>query len=320
VTARRAAGDSVARGTRTSKGRTASARVPYVFLAPVVILFTLMVLAPIGYTAYLSLRRVRVSGLGLGVGARREVFVGLDNYRSALTDHEFWAGVLRVLGYSAILLPVMLGLALVFALLLDAARVRFQRFARISIFLPYAVPVVVASLLWGFLYLPSLSPLQYLLRAAGLGEADLLAPGSVMFAITNIAVWSGTGFNMMVIYTQLTAIPRELYESARIDGCSELRIAVRVKIPLVAPALVMTTVFSMIATLQVFNEPNTLQPLTNGLSRTWSPLMKIVQDAFERDDIYSAAATSLLIAAMTLVLSFGFLRFVQSRAFGQEGR
>jgi multiple sugar transport system permease protein len=300
--------------------RTASRRVPYVFLAPVVILFTLMVLVPIGYTAYLSLRRVRVSGLGLGAGARREVFAGLDNYRALLTEAEFWAGVLRVLGYGAIVLPVMLGLALLFALLLDSARARFRRFARISIFLPYAVPVVIASLLWGFLYLPSLSPLQYLLRATGLGETDLLDPGSVMFSIANIAVWAGTGFNMMVIYTHLTTIPRELYESARIDGCSELRIALRIKIPLVTPALIMTTVFSMIATLQVFNEPTALQPMTNGLSRTWSPLMKITRDAFERDDVHSAAASSLLIAGMTLVLSLGFLRLVQSRAFGQEGR
>jgi multiple sugar transport system permease protein len=300
--------------------RTASARVPYAFLAPVVVLFTLMVLVPIGYTAYLSLRRVRVSGLGLGAGARREVFAGLENYRAALADSEFWAGVLRVLGYGAVVLPVMLGLALIFALLLDSARARFRRFARISIFLPYAVPVVIASLLWGFLYIPSLSPLQYLLRAAGLGEADLLGADSVLYAIANIAVWGGTGFNMMVIYTQLTAIPRELYESARIDGCSELRIALRVKIPLITPALVMTTVFSMIATLQVFNEPTTLEPMTNAISGSWSPLMKITQDAFERDDVHSAAAASLLIAGMMLVLSLGFLRLVQSRAFGQEGR
>ena len=299
--------------------RTASARVPYAFLAPVVVLFTLMVLVPIGYTAYLSLRRVRVSGLGLGAGARREVFVGLANYRAALADSEFWAGVLRVLGYGAVVLPVMLGLALVFALLLDSARARFRRFARISIFLPYAVPVVIATLLWGFLYIPSLSPLQYLLRAAGLGEADLLGPGSVLYSIANIAVWGGTGFNMMVIYTQLTAIPRELYESARIDGCSELRMALRIKIPLIVPALIMTTVFSMIATLQVFNEPITLEPMTNAISGTWSPLMKITQDAFERDDIHSAAAASLLVAGMMLVLSLGFLRLVQSRAFGQEG-
>jgi multiple sugar transport system permease protein len=125
---------------------------------------------------------------------------------------------------------------------------------------------------------------------------------------------------MIVIYTALRAIPSELYESARLDGASQLQIALRIKIPLVTPALILTGIFSVIATLQVFSEPTALRPLTNSLSTTWTPLMKIYQDAFVRDDIYTAAATSIVIALATLVLSFGFLRLVQSRAFGQEER
>ena len=73
----------------------------------------------------------------------------------------------------------------------------------------------------------------------------------------------------------------------------------------------MTALFSMIATLQVFAEPMTLRPLTNTISTTWTPLMKVYRDAFTRDDIYSAAATSVIIAVATFVLSFGFLRLVQ---------
>ena len=300
------------------RGRTAPRLVPYAFLLPAVVLFTLFLAAPVAYTVYLSLRRVRVRGLGLGAGARREAFVGLANYRATLTDPELWHGALRVLGYGALLLPVMLGLALLFALLLDLPRVRLPRFSRISIFLPYAVPVVIASLLWGFLYLPAVSPLHYLLRKLSLPQPDLFAPVSVFFSLANIGVWGGVGFNMMVIYTALRAIPADLYDAARIDGASELQIALRVKIPLVAPALILTTVFSIIATLQVFSEPTTLAPLTNTLSSTWTPLMKVYRDAFIRDDVYAAAATSIVIALISFVVSFGFLRFVQSRAFGQE--
>jgi multiple sugar transport system permease protein len=259
-----------------------------------------------------------VTGLGLGRGARTEIFAGLENYRAAIGDSELWAGGLRVLGYGALLVPTMLGLALLFALLLDRPRVRFGRFARTSIFLPYAVPAIIASLLWGFLYLPATSPLNYLLARAGLPEPDLLGQDSVFFAVVNIALWGGVGFNMIVLYTALRAIPVELYESARLDGCSEIQIALRIKIPLLVPALVMTTVFSMIATLQVFIEPMALRPLTNSISSTWTPLMKVYRDAFTTDDPYAAAATSVLIAAVTLVLSFGFLRLVQNRAFGQE--
>lgn len=291
---------------------------PYAFLAPAIVLFTLFVVLPIGYTAYLSLLQVQVSGLGLGAGARHEVFAALQNYAVAVKDAELWAGALRVLAYGAVLVPTMLGLALLFALLLDAPRTGLRRATRLAIFLPYAVPGVVATLLWGFLYLPAVSPFQFALRAAGLPQVDVLGPRSILFAVANIGLWGGVGFNMIVIHTALRAVSRELYESARMDGCTELQLALRIKVPLVTPALVMTAVFSIIATLQVFSEPTTLRPLTNSISSTWTPLLKIYRDAFVRNDIYSAAATSILFALVTLALSFGFLRLVQSRAFGQE--
>lgn len=300
----------------TRRGRRPGA--PYAFLAPAMILFVLFLLVPIGYTAYLSLRKVQVSGLGLGAGARQEVFAGLENYRLALADPELWRGALRVLLYGGILVPVMLGLALLFALLLDSRRVGGRRFARITIFLPYAVPAVIATLLWGFLYLPRVSPFQYLLRELGVGDVDLMGTKTIYIALVNIALWGGVGFNMIVMYTALRAVPPELYDSARIDGASEIQVAWRIKVPMITPALVMTGVFSIIATLQVFSEPTALAPLTNSLSSTWTPLMKIYRDAFVRNDIYSAAATSIVLALVTLVLSFGFLRLLQARAFGHE--
>jgi len=283
--------------------------VPYVFLAPAIVLFTLLVLVPVGYTVYLSLHRQKVSGSGLGRGSRTEVFAGLSTYRDALSQPEFWRGALRVLGYGAILVPTMIGLALLFALLLDRPRVRFARFSRLSIFLPYAVPGVVASVLWGFLYLPALTPLPV--------PDGLLGPG-LLFAVVNIGLWGGVGFNTVVILTALRAIPAEIYESARLDGASERQIALRVKTPLVMPALIMTSIFTVIATLQVYTEPTTLQPLTNSLPSTWTPLMKIYTDAFVRGDIYSAAAGSIVIAVVTLALSLAFLRVIAKRAFAEE--
>ncbi|MEU7861033.1 sugar ABC transporter permease [Nonomuraea sp. NPDC049141] len=274
-------------------------------------LFALFLALPIGYTVYLSLRRTKVSGLGLGKGSKREIFVGLDNYVAAIGDGELWAGWLRVVGYAALVLAVMLGLALVFALMLDAAKVRLARFSRIAIFMPYAVPGVAASLMWGFLYLPSVSPISELFGVAPLSQS------AVVYSMANVAVWGGTGFNMLVLYTNLRAIPQDLYQAARIDGASELQIALRIKIPILAPAIILVTVFSIIATIQVFTEPTTLRPFTNTISSTWSPLMKIYRDAFVTGDLYSAAATAVVIAGISLVLSFGFLRVVKNRAFGE---
>ncbi|MFI2507523.1 carbohydrate ABC transporter permease [Streptomyces sp. NPDC018972] len=286
---------------------------PYFFLVPASLLFLLFFALPIGYAVWLSFRKVQVSGLGLGAGAREEVWAGLENYTDALSDSELLNGALRVLGYGCIVVPVMLGLALLFALMLDSEKVRLAPFTRLAIFLPYAIPGVVAALLWGFLYLPDVSPFYFVLDTFGLPQPDLLDGGPLYLALSNIAVWGGTGFNMIVIYTALRAIPAEVYEAAKLDGATPLQIALRIKIPMVAPSLVLTFFFSIIATLQVFSEPTVLKPLTNSVSTTWSPLMKVYQDAFGNGDIHAAAAQATLIALATLVLSFGFLRATNRR-------
>jgi multiple sugar transport system permease protein len=286
---------------------------PYAFLLPATILFALFFALPIGYAVWLSLHKVQVKGLGLGSGARSEVWAGFENYADALTDSELLDGALRVLGYGAIVVPVMLGLALAFALMLDSDKVKLAPFTRLAIFLPYAVPGVVAALLWGFLYLPDVSPFYFVLEKLGLPQPDLLDGGGLYAALSNIAIWGGTGFNMIVIYTSLQAIPAEVYEAAKLDGATPLQTALKIKIPMVAPSLVLTFFFSIIATLQVFSEPTTLKPLTNSVSTTWSPLMKVHRDAFGEGDIYSAAAGAVIIAVATLVLSFGFLRAANSR-------
>lgn len=289
---------------------------PYLFLGPAALFFLAFLLVPIGYAIYLSTHGIRISGIGIGV--QHEVFVGLSNYRLALADHELWSSLLRMVVYGLLVVPLMLVLALLFALLLDSGVARFGPFSRMAIFLPYAVPGVIATLLWGFLYLPGVSPIRASFTAVGLPAPNFFGVHSIFLAVANIAIWGGIGFNMIVMYTALQAVPRDLYEAARIDGCSETQLALRIKIPLLTPALVLTFVFSLIATLQVFNEPTTLKPLTNAISSTWMPLMKVYTDAFVNNDLESAAATSVIIAVFTLVVSFGMLRFLQRRAFGDD--
>jgi multiple sugar transport system permease protein len=305
--------------TLTSTGRPSRRRggpAPYVLMAPALVLIVVFLLVPICYTVWLSFRASRVTGGGLGL--RKESFVGFGNYVGAVTDSAYADSVVRMLGYGSFVVPTMLGLALLFALLLDSPKVKFSSFSRLAIFLPYAVPGVIASLLWGFLYLPGVSPIRDAFVWVGLPPPDFLSPGHVLFSVANIGIWGGVGFNMIVLYTALRGLPEELNDAARIDGASELQIALRVKIPLITPALVMTGIFSLIATLQVFSEPATLQPLTDSISFTWVPLMTIYRDAFVNNDIYTAAAASVLLALGTLVVSLSVLSFLQKRAFGED--
>lgn len=292
---------------------------PYGMLAPAIVLFAAFMAAPIVYTIYLSFLKVRVVGLGLGPNSQQQVFAGLDNYAAALSDPELLAGTTRILIYGAILVPVMLGLALLFALLLDSRRSRARGFSRIVIFLPYAVPGIIASLIWGFLYLPGTSPFYNITKSLGLNLPSILDQGPIL-AVANIGIWGGVGFNMVIMYTALRSIPQELYEAARLDGASEIQVAIRVKIPIIAPSLILTAIFSLISTLQVFNEPNTLRPLTDVISTTFTPMMKVYRDAFIRNDFYTASATSIIIAIAIFALSWSVLQLVQRRAFaGEEG-
>jgi multiple sugar transport system permease protein len=288
----------------TVRARRAS-RFPYLLVLPAVLLFAAFVVAPGAYALLLSFQRRKVNG-GLLGGGTHTVFAGLGNYRDVLGDAALWSGVLRMLALGAITVPATVLFALLFAVLLDLEGTRLRRVTRLTIFLPYAVPGVIASLMWGFLYLPATSPI-------GGDRVDFFGQVAVYFSVGNVVVWGAVGFNMIVIYTALRALPPELHESARLDGAGEWQIVLRIKVPLVMPAVVMCTLFSVLAALQVFNEPNTLKPLSNAVSSTWVPLMTIYDEAFGNSDIHSAAATSVVLAAAALAVSFATARLIQSR-------
>jgi len=285
---------------------------PYLFILPFGVLFALFFILPILYAIYQSLFRSMRSGLGLG--AATVSFNGIDNYLDVFHDPNFYGGIGRVLLYGIVQVPVMLILALVLALLLDSTVVRWKNFFRVAFFVPYAIPGIIAALLWGFLYNPALSPFTVITQAISGHPVDFLGSGVVLWAIANIATWAWTGYNMLIIFAALQAIPAEIYESARIDGASGLSIAWNIKIPLVAPALVLTAIFSIIGTLQLFNEPSVLTTISPNISSSYTPNLYAYNTAFSNNNYYYAAALAVVLAIFTFVLSFGFLRITQRQS------
>ncbi|WP_406300339.1 carbohydrate ABC transporter permease [Embleya sp. NBC_00888] len=275
------------------------------FLAPFGVLFAAMYAVPVGYAIVESLHKMRRSGLGLTPPKR--VYAGFENYTKALHDDALWRGVGRVLLFGVVQVPVMLGLALVLALLLDAKSARLKGFFRTAYFLPYAIPGVIATILWAFLYMPRSSPVVSMLDAVGL-PSDFLGEDAVLWSIANVVTWTWTGYNMLVIYSALQAIPQELYEAAELDGCGPWRTAWRIKVPLVAPAIALTTVFSVIGTLQLYTEPRVLRPLTSSVDADYTPIMSAYHKAVENNDYGQGAAVSVLLALGTCVLSFAVLK------------
>ncbi len=308
--ARRAPRRRPRRAARTS---ARNARAAAGFVLPFLAVFALCFLAPIGYALHQSLHRTERTGpLGLG-GREHEAFAGLDNYAHALSDDRFLTGFGRVLLFGAVQIPLMIVLATALALLLESASARWVPFFRSAFFLPYGVPGVIASILWGFLYVPGISPLVKIADSLG-WQVDFLSRGSVLWAIANIVTWQFTGYNMLVLIAQLKAVPGELYEAARIDGASAWQVARHVKIPLIRPALVLTTVFSIIGTLQLFAEPMVLRPLASSIDSGFTPNLHAYSEAFVGNNQHVAAAEAVLLALVACVLSFGFLRLVGGRA------
>jgi len=296
------------RARRTHDVRSGGAT-PYLFILPFGILFILFFIIPICYAFYQSLFSLQRSGLGLG-GAET-VFSGLKNYHDALTDSKFIEGVGRMLLFGVVQIPIMIGLGLLLALLLDSAVARLKTFFRLSYFVPYAIPGIIGALLWSFLYLPQFSPIVKGFQSLGLNAPDFLGPRAILWSIANIVTWEFVGYNMLIIYAGLQAIPSELYESARIDGCTGFNIARYIKIPLIGPTLVITAIFSIIGTLQLFNEPAMLQQISNNITSSYTPNLYAYFIAFNENNYNYAAAIAVVLAFVTFILSFGFLRVTQ---------
>ncbi|MCU1422522.1 MAG: lacF 8 [Microbacteriaceae bacterium] len=281
------------------------------FLGPFLVLFAFTIVAPICYALYQSFTGTQRSG-PYGGGDSATVFVGLANYGAALGDPAFVSSLGRVLLFALVQVPVMIVLATTLALMLDAASARGIRFFRSVYFLPYGVPGVIASLLWGFLYTPGLSPILDLGKVLGL-HLDFLGSGSILWSIANIVIWQYAGYNMLVIVAQLKSIDADLFEAAALDGANAWQVVTRIKIPLVAPAIVLTTVFTIIGTLQLFAEPLVLKPLTSAITSDYTPNLSAYNQAFTYNNYSLAAAESVILALVACGFSFGFLKLVGRR-------
>ncbi|MEV0405728.1 sugar ABC transporter permease [Actinoallomurus sp. NPDC050550] len=274
--------------------------VAYAFIAPFMLLFAAMLAIPLLYTGYLSLFREQLIG--------GTVFAGLGNYRHALGDPLFREGVLRMARFLLIQVPVMLAVSLAFALILDSGRLRLARFIRLGIFVPYAVPGVIAALMWGYLYGPDFGPFAQLARHTGLGTPGFLTSHWILASMANVVSWEFIGYNMIVMFAALQSVPKELYEAAAVDGAGPVRIAWHVKIPAIRPALLLTLIFSVIGTFQLFNEPKLFAVLApNAVGSAYSPNLYVYNLVFVNQQLNYSAAVSFLLAAVIVVVSYAVL-------------
>lgn len=282
------------RRSKIQRKRTTAA---YLFILPFFVIFVAMIIVPLFYSGYISLFEHRLIG--------GDTFVGLANYVKAATDPALLAGLGRVALVLLVQVPIMLGLALFFALALDSGRVRGTAAVRLLIFLPYAIPGVVAALMWGYLYGGKFGPIAQVAVAVGLPAPDFFTSEVVLGAIMNIITWEFVGYNMIVMFSALRAIPRENLEAAEIDGAGQFRIAWSIKIPAIRPAILLTVIFSVIGSFQLFSEPTLLRgQAPTVITGSFTPNMYAYTLAFVNQQLPYAAAVAFALGIIIAVVSY----------------
>jgi multiple sugar transport system permease protein len=297
-------------GTITSKAQGASVlrrerRAGLLFVIPFFATFLLFFVLPLLYAFYLSLFHEQLVG--------GTVFSGLDNYRTALEDPLLWSGVRRTLIYGIIQVPTMLALALIIALALDSGKLWASKVFRIGVFLPYAVPGVIAALMWGYLYGRDFGPFSQIVDNLGGTPPNFLSATWMLPSLANVATWTWCGYNAIILYAALRGVSPELYEAAAIDGCGAISTAWHIKIPSITSALMLTLVFSVIGTLQLFVEPQIFQTLApTVIGPAYTPNLYAYTSAFTNQAYGFSAAISFVLGAIIVVFSYAVIT-IQAR-------
>jgi multiple sugar transport system permease protein len=270
------------------------------FVAPFALVFLLFLVLPLGYAFWTSLQTKTLLS--------DAHFTGIGNYITAFSDPLFLSGVWLVIRFCLVSIPIQILTGLAAALVIDGVKNRLARVSRLVIFLPYAVPAVIGTLMWGFLYSPGFGPVKEIFALFSAQAPLLLGPQLIFASLVNIVTWQWAGYYMIIIFTALQGIDPTLYEAARVDGASAWQIAWRIKLPLVAPALVLILVFSLIGTLQFFTEPQVLRPIAAGaLIPSYTPNMYAYTLAFSYNQLNYAAAISFALAVIVFISAYLFL-------------
>ncbi|MGH2518833.1 MAG: carbohydrate ABC transporter permease [Acidimicrobiales bacterium] len=278
------------RGGRRRYRKEGRRPIPYLFAGPFYALFALFSIGPIVYAAYLSFFSSTLTG--------KTLFAGGRNYLDLFSQGSFWSSIIGVVVLGVIQVPVMLFIAVFLAVVIDLGVVRFGSAFRLIYFVPFAIPGVVAAIMWGYVLVPNLSPFDTILGALGLGQPNFLGTNFIWPVLGNILTWEALGYNMLILYTALQAVPPELTEAAVIDGAGLWKIIRYVRLPMIRGALVLTGLFSVIATFQLFTEPDLLRNLTTSISSHFTPNMYLYTQAFAGQQVNLAAAGSLVLAVI----------------------
>ncbi|WP_380284090.1 carbohydrate ABC transporter permease [Kitasatospora purpeofusca] len=289
---------------RVRRARLRRRAVPYLLLAPALVLFGVFKAYPIVSSMLLSL----TGGSGSATHS-----AGLANYRRLLDDPLFWTALRNTGRILVVQVPVMLALALLLAVGLNAALVRWRTVWRLGVFMPSVTGLVATGVLFAFLLNTDNGAVNKTLAAIGLPAVNWFGSGFwSQMAIVLVLTWHYTGYNAVIYLAGLQGIPKELYEAAMVDGAGPVRRFLSVTLPALRPVVLFTVVLSTIGTLQLFDEPYVL---TRGGpdNATLTVSMYLYDNGFRYFDFGYASAIAYALTLLVAVLGA-----VQMRLMGER--
>lgn len=281
----------------------------YIFISPFYILFAIFGLFPVGYSLYLSLHDWN--------GVRPMDYVGLANYEFVFSEKGaiFWDSVQNSIILFFMYVPLMTFLALILAVILNSGYVRFFRFFRTTLFMPYVTSMIAAGFVFQILLGTQDGLFNAVLETIGISKVAWLdTVRGTQTSLSIMLIWAWLGYNMVIMLAGLQTISSDLTDAARVDGASSIQAFAFIIIPLMRPVILFSLVLSTIGTFNLFNEVMALAGPTGGTRRAvLTPMILIYNTGFRHFKFGRASAEAyvyfMLIAALT---------FIQFRYFGER--
>ena len=292
----------IRRATRTHQTRWRMAALPYLFIAPAVVLVAVIVLYPLGYSFRLSFMEWNTAKVG-----SFPVFIGLRNFARALQDERFHAAIKTSLTYGIMAIIAEQLLAFPLALVLNGD-IKGMRVITSIFIIPTVLAPLGVGVLWRLLYNPDFSPFNWVFRQLGLGSGPMWVgdPKLALASVTAVEVWRSTPFVMLSLLAGLKSMPSEPYEAAAIDGANALQTFRYLTLPFLSPVIVVVLIFR---TMGVLNTFDLVYVLTGGGPGGLTEVigLYVFKTGFKYFRVTYASALSWVLMGATGLLSAAFI-------------
>jgi multiple sugar transport system permease protein len=273
----------------------------YLMLLPFFLLFAIFYLYPLGYSVFISLAKWD--------GVHTPVYIGLENYQRIINLPRFSTSMLNLGRFVLIVVPFGITLALALALMVDQFTKRWGNFFRSMYFFPVIIPMFLSAAIFRYLLSPKVGAISAALDGIGLTGINWLGnPTYMVPAVAMVDMWRAIGFNFLLLFAGIKAIPREYFEAARVDGANRFQEILHITIPQLEPILFLVIVNSFIGALQAFDIPWLLSIssfVNYGGTRNGMlfPVMEIYMTAWGRQDFGGASAFAVILLFITLMIT-----------------